>query len=118
MECDRVSPLWRIFRGCGHSFHLECNLPYISVCAICNSLLESKAVSLGKTANNTVTNFTVASSNETNDTSDQDTSDDDSESSDDEDIDDFNEQSTNDERAIGGLISRIASWQHVQPPNH
>jgi hypothetical protein len=54
---------------------------------------------------------------------DEDTSDDDGESSEEEDIDhefnnEVNEQSTNDERAIGGLISRIASWQHVQPPNH
>jgi hypothetical protein len=73
-------------------------------------------VSLGKTANNTVINFTMASSAQTS-------NDDEDTSSKDEDIDhefnnEVNEQSTNDERAIGGLISRIASWQHVQPPNH
>ena len=31
IECSRDSPLCRIFRGCGHSFHLECNLPDISL---------------------------------------------------------------------------------------
>jgi hypothetical protein len=43
-----VIVLCRIFRGCGHSFHLECNLPDISACPICKYPLKSKAESLGQ----------------------------------------------------------------------
>ena len=57
IKCSRDSQLWRIFRGCGHSFHLECNLPDISACPICQDLLKSKAESLGKTTNDAVKNF-------------------------------------------------------------
>ena len=57
IKCSRDSQLWRIFRGCGHSFHLECNLPDISACPICKDLLKSKAESLGKTTNEAVKNF-------------------------------------------------------------
>jgi hypothetical protein len=46
--------MWRIFRGCGHSFHIECNLPDISVCSICKSLVQFEVVTLGNMA---VVNF-------------------------------------------------------------
>ena len=61
VECNRDSPLLPIFRGCGHSFHLECNLPEINVCPICKDFLKSKVKLLGKTANDAVINFDLKS---------------------------------------------------------
>ncbi|CAB3984002.1 Hypothetical predicted protein [Paramuricea clavata] len=49
--------LWRVFQGCGHSFHIQCTLPDISVCQICKNLLTTKVSSLGKTANEAVHHF-------------------------------------------------------------
>ena len=54
LECNKESPLWKVFRGCGHSFHIECVLPDISVCKICESTLKEKIDSLGKVANDAV----------------------------------------------------------------
>ena len=54
LECNKESPLWKVFRGCGHSFHIECVLPDISVCKICESTLKEKIDSPGKVANDTV----------------------------------------------------------------
>ena len=52
--CHRISPLWKIFSGCGHSFHLECILPAISTCSVCQETLQAKMTSLGKSANDAV----------------------------------------------------------------
>jgi hypothetical protein len=30
LNCKKVNPLWNVFRGCGHSFHIECILTNIS----------------------------------------------------------------------------------------
>ena len=115
INCSRDSQLWRIFRGCGHSFHIECNLPDISACSICKGLLKSKAESLGKTTNEAVKNCknkpTEGSTN-----GDEETSDDEEDSSDDEEI--YNEllESTNKEHPVENLLTRIASWKHVQAP--
>ncbi len=52
IQCSRESTLWRVFQGCGHSFHIECNLPDISVCKICKELLDINKLTLndaGKT---------------------------------------------------------------------
>ena len=56
-KCDSVkctnsqSMLWLIVGGCGHSLHVECNLPKISECQVCKDFLRSKISLLGKTAN-------------------------------------------------------------------
>ena len=42
LECNKESLWWKVFRGCGHSFHIECVLPDISVCKICESTLKEK----------------------------------------------------------------------------
>ena len=54
LKCNKESPLWKVFRGCSHSFHIECVLPDISVCKICESTLKKKIESLGKVANDAV----------------------------------------------------------------
>ena len=118
MDCQSESTLWRIFRGCGHSFHLECNLPEVSVCHLCKSLLQSKVVTLGKTANEAVTKFIKETVEEASD-DDEETNDDEDEASDDEDNEALADQSSADEHSmIGNLISMITSWTNVQPPKH
>ena len=62
-----------MFRGCGHSFHVECLLPDVSICKICQTTLLSKIEVLGKTANDAVLN----GGSQTNEDVDEDTSDDD-----------------------------------------
>ena len=108
INCSHDSQLWRIFRGCGHSFHIKCNLPDISACSICKDLLKSKAESLGKTTNEAVKNFknkhTEGSTNS------------DEETSDDEEIYNKLLESTNKEHPVENLLTRIASWKHVQAP--
>ena len=118
MDCQSESTLWRIFRGCGHSFHLECNLPEVSVCHLCKSLLQSKVMTLGKTANEAVTKFIKETVEEASD-DDEETSDDEDEASADEDNEALADQSSGDEHSkIGNLISMITSWTNVQPPKH
>jgi hypothetical protein len=110
--------LWRIFRGCGHSFHLECNLPDISVCSVCKSLLELKIASLSKTANNAVKKFSPEASGKDDSDDNEDSSDDDDDASDEEiDAHDI-EQPNIGESTIGALVSKISSWTHVQPPTN
>ena len=46
--------MWRLFRGCGHSFHIECLLPDISVCKICKEDLAAKIEKLSKSCNDAV----------------------------------------------------------------
>ena len=68
----KSSLLWTVFRGCGHSFHVESLLPYPSICKICQATLLSKIEVLGKTTNDAVLNIGFHSS----DDGDEDTSDD------------------------------------------
>ena len=46
--------MWRLFRGCGHSFHVDCLLPDISVCKICKMNLAAKIDKLSKSCNDAV----------------------------------------------------------------
>ena len=103
------SPLWRIFRGCGHSFHLECNLPGFSVCTVCKSLLESEIASLSKTANDAVKKFNSDTSGKDEFTSDNEDSSDDEDNASDNKID-------NDVIEQQRVVGKISSWTHVQPP--
>ena len=114
MDCQSESTLWRIFRDCGHSFHLECNLPKVSVCHLCKSILQSKVVTLGKTANEAVKETVEEASID-----DEETNDDEDEASDHVDNEALADQSSCDEhRMIGNLTTVITSWTNVQPPKH
>ncbi len=48
--------MWRIFHGCGHSFHTACLLPAIGSCPICEEVLKKYAAELSKKANEAVLN--------------------------------------------------------------
>ena len=107
MECNSANSLWRIFRGCGHSVHVESNLPNISVCSICQSTIKSKVETVGKTANDAVKNFAK----------EDDESDDDGESSDDD--GELHYVNSDEEDSIEDIaidISRFGSWTQVLPP--
>ena len=108
--------LWRVFQGCGHSFHIECNLPGISVCNICKELLATKACSLGKTlANSAVHQFdpTLDSQEidcEEDESSDEDGDDSDSESS----LTDGEFDETNNARTVLNLITQVNAWRRLE----
>ena len=118
IHCSRQSILWRVFQGCGHSFHIECNLPNISVCKVCKELLTTKACSLGTTANSAVHNF-----GPTLDVQDTDCDEDES-SDEDEDRDDsdseFSPDGEHDEmkntRAVLDLITEVNAWRRLEGP--
>jgi hypothetical protein len=40
-----------LLSGCGHSFHIECILPNISDCSVCQATTLADVEALGKTAN-------------------------------------------------------------------
>ena len=56
IQCTRTSHLWKLFWGCGHSFHVECILPHLDVCHVCEETLKSRVASLGRKANEAVLN--------------------------------------------------------------
>ena len=100
-----------MFRGCAHSFHVECLLPDLSVCKICQATLLSKIEILGKTANDAVFNINPDST----DDGDEDTSDDDDSGSDDETECHENEQPEQPE-SVHILLRRISLWQRPEVP--
>eukprot|EP00794_Sanderia_malayensis_P004178 gene4178-4734_t len=53
--CSVVSSIWRIFQ-CGHSFHVECNLPAVSECHICKAQIIKLIEDLSAKANTAVFN--------------------------------------------------------------
>jgi len=110
-QCTRQSPLWRVFYGCGHSFHIECNLPDISVCKVCQEFLSTKAASLGKTANKAVHDVDLESDDHN---SDEDDSDKEHNDSDDESSEDLEGESILNEATdipnIENLISKVQAW--------
>ena len=54
LDCKKQSHLWKVFRGCGYSFHIECVFPDVRVCKICESTLKEKFDDLGNIANDAV----------------------------------------------------------------
>ena len=116
LECNRQSPLWKVFRGCGHSFHIECVLPDISVCKICESTLKQKIEDLGKVANDAVFHHDLKETVEDNER----------ESDEESETDDFNDDGADelevqsgeevDERVINSLLQRIRMWQRSGIP--
>ena len=116
--CDRESPLWRIFRGCGHSFHVECNLPEISVCQICMNTLRSKIESLSKSANEAVLNFCPSLTGENqDDNQDSDCEEFESTEVENEDLVEQQTLQASDASSISTLISRISAWHRVEVPS-
>ena len=112
-ECTRQSTFWRVFRGCGHSFHIECNLPDLSLCQICKGLLSSKVGSLGRTANEAVHQFDPTGVQG----SDENSSDEDEISDTDEGDEQFHEahEMTN-TRSVLELIHKVNAWSRVEGP--
>ena len=108
-NCNKNSPLWKVFRGCGHSFHIACTLPDLSVCDICESTLHKKLEVLGHKANKAVfTNIDSIADNQDNDTSDDDPNDD----ADDNDDDMYKGQPENDaNHRITPLLEQISHWK-------
>lgn len=110
LDCQKNSPLWRVFLGCGHSFHVECTLPDISVCRICQSTLLTAVETLGQTANDAVLRDTDYTNTGEDDDEDTSTIDEENETSDcDEfykDQPDEQEEST----TIDALLQRISLW--------
>lgn len=109
-ECKKCSALWTVFRGCGHSFHVECLLPDLSTCTICQATLLSKIEVLGKTANDAV--LTNVDFHSTEDDDDETSEDDDSESDDETET----EYCDNEPQDIHILLRRISLWQRAQVP--
>ena len=53
MLCDKST--WQMFQ-CGHSFHVECNLPAVSECQVCKAHLIKQIGELSAKANTAVSN--------------------------------------------------------------
>ena len=113
LDCKKSSPLWTVFRGCGHSYHLECLLPDLSVCKICEATLLSKVETLGKTANDAVLkNDTVNYQSD----EDDDTSDDESCESNDEVESLYENEQPQQPQDVHILLQRIQLWQRPRIP--
>ena len=124
-KCDKVdcrldsldSPIWRVFTGCGHSFHVQCNLPNISTCPICLSYLNARIVTLSSTATDAIKN--PSADRENDDSEDAESDDDDEESDEDEDetddSDDADDGGSSSSR-VDKLIHAISSWQRAAIP--
>jgi hypothetical protein len=44
----KVNLLWSVFRDCGHSFHIECILPNIRDCPVCQATTLANVEALGR----------------------------------------------------------------------
>ena len=95
-------------------FHIECNLPDISVCNICEQLLTTKACSLGKTANSAVHQFDPTLDVQETDCEDK-SSDEDEDSNDSESSPTDDElDETNNARAVLNLITQVNAWRRLE----
>lgn len=111
-----MSFLWKVFPGCGHSFHIECILTNLSVCKICESALISKVEILGNAANKAVLDLgDISNSAEDNDDS---TTDGDFNAAevDDGEIDDPDDQPNNSNETISSLLEQIRLWKRANTP--
>lgn len=107
--CTRESTLFRVFQGCGHSFHVECNLPDVSVCKICKAFLKERIAKLNVTANKAVKEFDADD--------DEGESDDEGEEIEDDDENDglFDEWPTC-EGTVARLVAEINAWRRLEGP--
>ena len=54
-ECkSKESPMWRVFRGCGHSYHTVCLIPDISSCPKCVHVVSIEMATLATKATEAV----------------------------------------------------------------
>ena len=119
IECNKESSQWKVFRGCGHSFHIECVLPDTSVCKICESTLKDKLNDLGKVANDAVFNHDLRETVNDNEQESDEESNTDTDDGDDDSVDEFEVQpgaEEVDEKAINNLLRRIRMWQRADIP--
>ncbi len=65
--CSLISPLWKVF-SCGHSFHVQCNLPDVSECQVCKRHLINMVEELSAKANSAVFNIDDDTGKEDEDT--------------------------------------------------
>ena len=107
--CTKVNPLWNVFRGCGHSFHIECILPYISDCRVCEATLQANVEALGTTANNAV--FAPATRFEDDDQSDEEGERTDETDESDNGNDDEEPEDEQNETIVNDLIQKIGLWR-------
>ena len=105
--------LWKVFRGCGHSFHVECVLPDISVCKICQSPLVTKLKDLGKVANEAVLKQEPIAENEEEQELDDG---EELDGGDEDDEDQFESGDVVNERDVDELLQQIRCWQRVDIP--
>lgn len=109
-DCTNNSPIWKVFYGCGHSFHVQCILPEISTCPLCQSTLLAQIESLGQTANNAVSS-SINIGNAADEGDDQ-RDDEYEESDDDEPI----EEQGQEETEVSDLLEIISNWRRSEMP--
>ena len=124
--CHSLSPLWRINTGCGHSFHIECTLPTVSVCPVCHAILQKKMETLGKAANLAVFKATEKIRRDDDD-SESDSDDNGAQNIQGDDVEDRDEAMTSDDdgrqqkgpdaTVVFSLVGEIAGWQHACTPS-
>ena len=104
-DCTNDSPIWKVFNGCGHSFHVQCTLPEISTCPLCQSTLLAKIEALGRAANNAVSS--LINIGNAADEGDNQSDDEHEESDDDKPI----EEQDQEETALSDLLEIISHWR-------
>ena len=112
LTCQNDSPLWKVFQGCGHSFHVECILPDISVCRICQSTLFVHLETLGKAANDAVLTNNVTNIEEDEDegpNEEENEMDDEDQHQDDE--NEYESEDAGESININSLLQRISLWR-------
>ena len=108
--CSSASPIWKLFQ-CGHSFHVDCNLPALSECPVCKIHLKSKIQDLSRKANESIKDLTfcVDDGAELEGEIDQHEN---SNSTIDEDLGDVYV----DQQEVLLMIQQISSWPRPSPP--
>ena len=105
-DCEKSSPMRKVFHGCAHSFHIQCLLPNISDCPHCHSLLMAQVEVLGKAVNDSVS-VEELTENMSGEDSDQEDDDFDEEIQD----DDTNEPNCPSQIDIHNLLEKISQWR-------
>ncbi len=109
--CTRECTLFRVFRGCGHSFHVECNLPDVSVCQVCKAFLTKRIEILSETANKAVKEFNGEELD-----GEECGSDEEEIECDEEDEDEELHEPITCEQTVSQLLNQINTWRRVEGP--
>ena len=107
-ECkSKDSPVWRVFRGCGHSYHTVCLIPDISFCPKCAHVVSIEMKTLATKATEAV--FQLDQINEFDDDGSADLEE-----------EDVSEDEQNilgaESGCVEALIQQIWSWQRPNVP--